>query len=221
LRHRSAKTTIKWVKGHNSIQGNKGSNTLVKQGAIKWNPDPLDLEIPIDFKVLRAKLPTLMQATAYRGILERRKPEPHNTTEKNLKLTHAAIKRITGDLEMSTTIWQGTWRKMIRPIVQQFLYKTIHGTHLIRKYWTNINSYKEQEICMTCNETESMSYIMMQCREKSIQLIWELARNFWPHRNIPWPEIDLGTVLRCGCICWDLLLVYEQQAATTMYLWWR
>ena len=86
LRCRSAKTTIKWVKGHNGNQGNKGSDTLAKQGANKRNPDPLNLEIPMDFEVLGAKLPTLMQATAYRGILERRKPEPHNTTKKNLNL---------------------------------------------------------------------------------------------------------------------------------------
>ena len=76
----------------------------------------------------------------------------------------------------------------------------IHSTHLIRKYWRNINSYEDQEICVSCNETELMSHIITQCKEKSMQLIWDLAKNFWPHRNIPWPEIDLGTILSCGCI---------------------
>jgi len=45
-----------------------------------------------------------------------------------------------------------------------------------------------------------MSHIMIQCKEKNTQLIWDLAKNFWPHRNIPWPEINLGTILGCGCI---------------------
>jgi len=191
---------MKWVKGHNGIQGNKGSDALAKQGANKWNPDPLDLAIPRDFDIPGAKLPTLTQATVYKGILERRKSEPHNTTEKNLKLTHRAIKRITGNSEMNAAIWQSTQRKAIRPIIQQFLYKTIYSTHLIGKYWRNINSYKDQEICASCNKTESMSHIITQCKEKSTQLIWDLTKNFWPHRNIPWPEIDLGTILSCGCI---------------------
>jgi len=26
------------------------------------------------------------------------------------------------------------------------------------------------------------------------------VKNFWLHRNIPWPEIDLGTILGCGGI---------------------
>jgi len=45
-----------------------------------------------------------------------------------------------------------------------------------------------------------MDHILIQCREKSTQLIWQLAQNLWPHRNIPWPEINLGIVLGCGCI---------------------
>jgi len=53
---------------------------------------------------------------------------------------------------------------------------------------------------VTCNETESMNHIMTHCRENNTRLIWNLAKNFWPHRNIPWPNIDIGTILGCGCI---------------------
>ena len=123
-----------------------------------------------------------------------------NTTEKNLKLAHRAIKRITGNSEMNTAIWRSTRRKVIRLLIQQFIYKTLHRTHLIGKYWRNINGYEDQETCMTCNKTELMSHILTQCKEKTSQLIWSLVKNFWPHRNIPWPEIDLGTILGCSCI---------------------
>ena len=60
--------------------------------------------------------------------------------------------------------------------------------------------FEERETCATCNETESMSHILTECREKNTQFIWQLARNLWPHRNCPWPEITLGTILGCGCI---------------------
>jgi len=200
MRHRSARTTLRWVKGHDGIEGNEGSDALAKQGANKRHPDPMNLEIPEDFDIQGAKLPTLTQATAYKGILERKQPEPRNTTEKNIRLTRTAIKGVTGEIETDNAIWKSTRKKTIRPLIQQFLYRTIHGTHMIGKQWRHINGYEEREMCTTCNETESMSHILTQCKEKSTQLVWDLTKNLWPHRNTPWPDITLGTILGCGSI---------------------
>ena len=36
------------------------------------------------------------------------------------------------------------------------------------------------------------------------QLIWKLAKTLWPHRNVPWPEITLGTILGCSNITLQL-----------------
>jgi len=135
MRHRSTRTTLHWVKGHDGIEGNEGSNALVKQGANKQHPDPMNLEILEDFDIQGAKLPTLTQATAYKGILEWKQPKPRNTTEKNIQLTHTAIKGVTGEIETNNAIWKSTRKKTIRPLIQQFLYRTIHGTHMIRKQW--------------------------------------------------------------------------------------
>jgi len=70
MRHRSARMTMQWVKGHNGNEGNERSDALAKQGANKQQPDPLNLDIPKELDVQGAKLATLMQATAYKGILE-------------------------------------------------------------------------------------------------------------------------------------------------------
>ena len=200
MRHRSAKTIMQWVKGHAGILGNEGSDALAKRGADIRRPEPLNLEIPVELDIQGAKLPTLTQATAYKGILERTQHETRRTSDENLQLSRAAIKRITGDVETNAAIWQGTRRKVIKPIIQQFLYRTLHGTHLVGKYWRNINGYEGREWCTTCNDTESMSHILTQCRETNTHVIWRLAMDLWPHRNIPWPEITLGTILGCGCI---------------------
>ena len=200
MRHESAKTTMQWVKGHDGIQGNEGSDALAKQGANKRHPDPLNLEILTEFDVQGAKLPTLTQATAYRGILERKEPEPRNTTEKHLQLARMAIKRITGEVETNAAIWRSTRKQAIRPIIQQFLYKTIRGTHLIGKYWRHINGYEERGTCLKCNKTESMGHILTQCTERTTQTVWRLAKDLWPHRTIPWLEVTLGTILGCGSI---------------------
>jgi len=70
---------------------------------------------------------------------------------------------------------------------------------MVGKYWQNINGYEGRETCATCNKTELMSHILTQCKEKHTQLIWDLAKNLWPHRNILWPKINMGTILGCGC----------------------
>ena len=200
MRHRSARTTLQWVKGHDGIQGNEGSDALAKLGANKEHPDPMNLEIPLDFDIQGAKLSTLTQAVAYKGILEQKQPDPRQTTTRNLRLTRMAIKRVTGGLETDAAIWKNIRKTTIRPLIQQFLYRTMHGTHLVGKYWRHINGYEARETCTACNETESMSHILTQCNETSTQLIWRLAKTLWPHRNTPWPEITLGTILGCGSI---------------------
>ena len=92
------------MKEHNGVQGNKGSNALAKLGANKQHPDPLNLEIPDEFNITGVKLPSLIQATTYRGILEQNQYEPRKTTKKNIQLTHTAIQWVTGKLETNNTI---------------------------------------------------------------------------------------------------------------------
>jgi hypothetical protein len=192
------------VKGHDGIQGNKGSDELAKREANKNYPDPMNLDIPDEFDIQGARLSTLTQATAYRGILEQKQPEIRQTTKRNVQLTCIAIKRITSKLETDSAIWNNTRKKTVRLLIQQFLYKIIHGTHMVRKYQRNINGYEERKTCMACNKMESMSHILMQYKEKSTQLIWHLTKNIWPHRNIPWPDITLEMILGCRSICMHL-----------------
>ena len=72
--------------------------------------------------------------------------------------------------------------------------------HMIGKYWSNIPGYEDRVPCTTYNTTESMAHIMTQCSAPPNRTIWSLAKDFWPHENIPWPEINLGIILSCGCI---------------------
>ena len=200
LRMRSARTIFQWTKGHNGTIGNKESDRLAKQGASKPDPDPLNLEIPMEFDTQGAKLAALTQAKAYRGILERINPEPRQTTERNLQLTRDSITRLMGDTETDATLWRNLRKSSIRPLIQQFLYKAMHGIYMVGPYWRHITGHEDRGTCTTCDTLDSMEHILTQCREPTAHLIWSYARKLWPHDNIPWPTINLGTILGCGSI---------------------
>jgi hypothetical protein len=80
------------------------------------------------------------------------------------------------------------------------LFKTIHEVYRIGAFWSHIQARAPREFCTTCGSTESMEHILIDCRSQPVRQIWNLAKNIWPHRDIPWPEISLGTILGCGCL---------------------
>jgi hypothetical protein len=80
---------------------------LAKQGAAKERDDPLDLDILKEFDLQGARLISLSQATAYKGIKEQKPPKLRGQTERNIQLTAEAILDYTGSRETKATIWQG------------------------------------------------------------------------------------------------------------------
>ena len=87
LKQRIATTSFQWIKGHDGIQGNEESDRLAKEGANKPTPDILNLDIPNEFDLQGAKLATLTQALAYKGVLRNKMHRKRLTTEANLLLT--------------------------------------------------------------------------------------------------------------------------------------
>lgn len=200
LRRRTATTTFQWVKGHDGVEGNEQCDRLAKEGAAKPAPDTLDLKIPNTFNVQGAKLATLTQAKAYRGILERKRIPTRQSTSNNIQRVREAIERYSGHSETDATIWKGMRNSSIRPKIRQFLYKATHEIFMIGQYWSRIQAVQERQSCTTCGSIESMSHILTQCRSSPTRIIWDLARTTWPHEDIPWPDIDLGTILGCGSL---------------------
>ena len=74
----------------------------------------------------------------------------------------------------------------------------MHGTQKIGSFWTHIPGYEERQICQTCGTPESMEHILTSCNESVVRIIWNMAKDLWPHTAHPWPEISLGMILGCG-----------------------
>ncbi|KAH8978485.1 hypothetical protein EDB92DRAFT_1821511 [Lactarius akahatsu] len=76
----------------------------------------------------------------------------------------------------------------------------MHGTFMIGEFWTNIQEYEYRKWCAVCHEVETMEHILTDCPTESVRLIWDLARETWPHSQDDWPQVDFGTILGCGSL---------------------
>ncbi|KAH9011565.1 hypothetical protein EDB84DRAFT_1569679 [Lactarius hengduanensis] len=108
LKRRTATTSFQWVKGHDGILGNEESDKLAEEGAEKDTPDDLPLDILVEFDLQGAKLASLSQASAYKGIRALRPPHPRTTTMRNIELAKTAVLRFNKIPETTGTIWKNS-----------------------------------------------------------------------------------------------------------------
>jgi len=106
----------------------------------------LDLSVPDNFNVQGAKLKSLTQALAYRGIRNSRPPPPRPSSVRNTQRAREAILHYSGIDETDATIWASIWKKPIRPKISQFLFKTFHNTYKVGDYWTPIQAVAERRL---------------------------------------------------------------------------
>ena len=188
------------MKGHSGDQGNEGSDALAKEGAQKAIPDDLDLAIPMEFDVQGAKLCTITQAIAYKGIMESKPPREREAATRNLQQTRDAVRDYCGTQETNETIWHSLRKRVLRTRVQQFLYKTMHNVYMVGSTWRHVRGAEERQFCTICRVEDSMEHILTECDTLSRRTVWNLAQQTWPHAPDLWPNINLGTILGIGCL---------------------
>jgi hypothetical protein len=150
LRMRTAPTAFAWVKGHSGEEGNERADHLADKGIKKDMPDEIDFSIPPCFNIQGAKVSTLTQRIAYRGIMEQRQRVVRRRTARNLDQVRHAVEEVTGHLENDETLWRNCQKRELRKKVQQFVIKATHEAFKIGAYWQTIPGYEERTTCKLC-----------------------------------------------------------------------
>ncbi|KAA1472067.1 RnaseH-domain-containing protein [Dentipellis sp. KUC8613] len=203
LRARTATTKFHWVKAHRGELGNEAADIKAKTGARKPHADELNMTIHPSFLLKGAKIATISQSTAYKGIRERTPTKERRTTNIHLARAQAAVEEFTGQCETTEAMWKATTHPDLSKKIQQFLYKCMHNCYRVGDYWANIEGYEDRTHCKSCNHpTEDLDHILTdtECSNKAAKTIWTLARSVWPYNDHSWPDINLGIIMACGAL---------------------
>ncbi|KAH9928605.1 uncharacterized protein B0H18DRAFT_874579, partial [Fomitopsis serialis] len=150
------------------------------------------------FELTGAKLSSLTQAIAYRGILERRDTPNRRQTEENLATAQAHMKTS----QTRCSIWMSARHKDFSRAFAVFLWKLMHGGLKCGAYWSKIQGYEERAMCSHCGAVESIQHILFECNATGQSLIWSLARTMWEKKGMEWPSLSLADVLTLGLTAW-------------------
>ncbi|KAJ7908071.1 hypothetical protein B0H13DRAFT_2233358 [Mycena leptocephala] len=146
------------------------------------NPRPqgcIHLEVPRDKQLQGAKLSSMTQSMAYRGIKEMHKPVSRPKTDENVKIVQEAVKNIFSFHPKSPAIWKSIRHKEI-------------------SYWTNIPECEDRANCVHCGEVESLEHILLECPSPGQNEIWRLAEELWTKKHPDWPTVSMGSILGSG-----------------------
>ncbi|KAI0039558.1 hypothetical protein FA95DRAFT_1503987 [Auriscalpium vulgare] len=204
IRARSAAAGFRWVKGHSGDTGNDHADAQAALGAAKATADSLDLTVPPPFQLSGAKMSTLTQSLAYQGIRERKQAKvvPRNGTNARMEAARYALRDVTGQDEPDSALWLSLRCKDIRKNIQAFMFRALHRSHKVGEYWRNAQIPDWQDCAMCDGELESLEHILFTCqRSAPTTIIWQLARDLWPHDPGLWPPYSLGSVLAAGALC--------------------
>ncbi|KAJ7821842.1 ribonuclease H-like protein, partial [Mycena leptocephala] len=195
LRQRTGKTTLAITK---TSPGNTAAAALARSGTSKNEEDNIHLDVALDSQLPGARLSSLTQSIAYKGIKEMREPVSRKKTDEIVRGVQTAIKDTFSFHPKSPTIWKSIRHRDIGRNIRNFLWKSMHGAHRLGKWWLNIPECEERANCAHCGAEETLDHILLECPSPGQSEVWKLAEQFWTKKGPRWPAVSMGTILGSG-----------------------
>ncbi|KZV81863.1 hypothetical protein EXIGLDRAFT_588143, partial [Exidia glandulosa HHB12029] len=196
LRARQAKTYIQYVPIHSEALM-KNVHKLAKSAADKRQVDNIDLTYPADFDIPGMSLKHLTQSRAYKYIKSLKCVKDRTSTVANLDRARYANGEISGPIPSDYQLWKSIRTKDVRRPIRDFLWRAMHSTYKVGRYWSHVKEKEYWAICPICQCNESMEHILTECPGNGQETIWALARDFWKNKHPHWPKPSLGSILSC------------------------
>ncbi|KAH9843024.1 uncharacterized protein C8Q71DRAFT_877817 [Rhodofomes roseus] len=159
---------------------------------------PVDLSVNRAFELSGAKMTTLTQAIAYRGIRDNLRIHDRSRTATQVQRTIVNVK--VGGTRAATPaeLWTSIRHKDFHKKIVDFLWKCMHEAHKIGSFWSHIQGFESRADCPTCGCRESMQHIQAGCTARGQSIIWTLTKNIWSRRSKDWRQPTLDDILAAG-----------------------
>jgi ribonuclease HI len=201
LKARRAPTVFKVIRADSPQRAQcRQAAVLAKRAARAATGETWDLSLPYGTALPGLSLKGNRQRIFYRSIREEKVKAlpPRPSTVKMLDLVRSVALNTFDKYVSDADIWKSTDSKDFLPRVTQFLWRGIHNSHRVGKYWTHIPECDDRAICKDCGELEDLDHILTRCTSPGQELVWRAAETLWRERETEWPSVSLGTILGCG-----------------------
>ncbi|KAH9837663.1 uncharacterized protein C8Q71DRAFT_706310 [Rhodofomes roseus] len=198
LRQRCAPTILSTPESPQEQQRAQRATDLAAEQLRTGHPNQVPMATNPSFNLSGAKMSSLTQSTAYRGIRLAKRPQNRRGTERRIKdvLKHLVDAGTPNTSEAA--IWRSLRNKDLHKKTTDFLWKSLHGTHRIGDFWDNIPGYEDRGRCAICNVLETMEHILVNCKAKGRAEVWTLTKALWKRKKQPWKQPKMEDILASG-----------------------
>ncbi|EMD38321.1 hypothetical protein CERSUDRAFT_34819, partial [Gelatoporia subvermispora B] len=183
LRRRSAPSFLLWAPKTSAPPHLLEATTLATVGAARPLPYQIPTDIPAAFSISGARLASITQAVAYRGIVAMTLPKQRRSTLINLDIARYQVKKRTGKTPQDADLWMGCRDAAFGRPVADFLWKCLHGALKCGDYWLRITNFEHRADCGSCAVPETLEHILFECPNSGQRTVWALANSVWRSRH--------------------------------------
>ncbi|KIY52219.1 hypothetical protein FISHEDRAFT_12590, partial [Fistulina hepatica ATCC 64428] len=142
-----------------------------------------------------ARLATLTQKVAYRGIKEQQRKPTRATTNRNIKIIRAVATDSGEEEPTNERIWKSIRDGDVTKKIHVFLWRLIHNAYKIGPYWDHIPEHEHWGVCPHCRTPETMQHILTDCQIPGQEQVWELVQEIWEKKKGKWSNMTIGKIM--------------------------